>query len=329
MTNAKERNRRRFVKAALTAAGAMACTWGMPPARAAAQGRVLIGFQTLPTWIHLQSTILTELRGRYEPDLGTKVIIVPGAAGMQALETVNRSPRDGATVLISPSTVLTLAPAVRGTRADPADQLVPIAGIGMVSFGFVVGPAVPARIGTMSEYFAWVRNNPAANVYGVPGLGMAPHYVGTEISRLADLPMRAVGYKGSMALTEDVANGTIPGGVTVVLGHEDSIPYPQVRLLAVAGDRRLTELPDVPTLREAGYAETFPGESLGFFLPTGTPEEKVQQLTIALREALQTSAVTAALKAALLTPMPASNESYAATIAKERTSWRALKMPLI
>ncbi len=327
MNHEQERNRRRFVKTALTVAGAMACTWGMPPAHATMPGRALIGFQVLPSWIQLLSTILTELRGDYEPDLGTRAIVVPGAAGMLALETIRRSPRDGATVLISPSSVLTMTPAVQGARADPADEVLPIAAIGTIPFGFIVGPAVPARIGTLSEYLAWVRTNPAANSYGVPGLGTAPHYVGTEMSRLADLSLRAVGYKGSLALAEDVANGSIPAGLTVVLGHEDSVRYPQLRLLAVAGSRRLAELPHVPTLRESGFAETFPGESLGFFLPNGTPEAKIQQLTAAIRAALQTSAVMAAMTAAVIDPMAAANESYAATISNERSSWRVLVRP--
>ena len=322
--NDPHNRRRRFMRAALATTGALACPWGLPSASAAASGRALIGFQVLPTWIRLLSALLTEVHGHYEPDLGTKVIIVPGGAGSQALEMVNRSPRDGAIVLISPSTVLTMTPALRKSSIDAAGDLIPIAAIGSIPFGFIVGPGVPAHVRTMSDYFAWVRANPASNSYGVPGLGTAPHYVGSEMSRLADVPMRAVGYKGSLALAEDVANGSVPAGMTVVLGSDEGARYAELRMLAVAGNRRLAHLPEIPTLAEAGFAESFPGESLGVFMPAGTPEPKVQQLGDAVAAALQTRTVTDAMIAAVIGPIPPSNEPYAAIIARERTTWRTL-----
>lgn len=87
------------------------------------------------------------------------------------METVNRSERDGATVLISPSTVLTMTRSSRPTTLDSASAPLTVAGIGGIPFAFVVGPAAPDQVRTLSAYFAWVKANPASNTCCVPGFG--------------------------------------------------------------------------------------------------------------------------------------------------------------
>jgi len=326
MTSNQDRKRRDFLRMTLTTAGAIAIAgpWGLRAARATAAGRAVITFQVPPSGISYFVDLLSAIRANYQPDLGVQPVAMPGLAGGVAMETVAKSPPDGSTVLLAPSTMLSLAPLVWKKPVDPSDSLVPVAGLGQFALGFIVGPAVPAEVMTMSDYILWVRANPRSNSYGVPGLGTATHYVGAEISRLADAPLRVVGYKGVLGLMEDVATGSIPAVVAPVIGPGDLARLPQLRVLAVTGAQRLPSRADVPTLREAGLPDDIPYESLGVFMPIGTPDPKIQELAAAVRAATQTRAVMEGMKASGLFPMTDPNGSYASTLAEERATWQKL-----
>lgn len=160
--------------------------------------------------------MLADLRTRYQPDLGSQPVALPGVSGALVVETVMRSARDGGTVLIAPSSLATLLPSMRKFPADFIDGLVPVAGIGELLLAFIVGPAVPEHIRTLFGYVEWVRSHPASNSFGVPALGTAPHFVGNELARLADLSLHAVAYKGTLALAQDVQSGSVPAAVTMI-----------------------------------------------------------------------------------------------------------------
>jgi tripartite-type tricarboxylate transporter receptor subunit TctC len=324
MNDAQNQRRRRFLRTSLTAAGVLATPWGLLPAQAAVPGRMVVSFQMPSERMRFTQILLDELHSRYQPDLGSRPVIIPGGAGRVAIETVSRSDPDGATVLIAPSTMLSLVPIIMKPASDPADTLIPVAGIGELVLTFSVGPSVPAQVRTMADYVEWVRSNPRQNSYGVPGLGTATHYVGAEVSRLADVQLRVAGYRGSAAIIEDIATGKIPAGIFPPTGQEDNGRFPQMRVLAVTGERRFPLLPDVPTLLECGLGEPLPTESMGLYLPQGTPDQKVQELAAAVQAVTASPALAAAMWSVGMAPMAFATESYAHKIAAERATWRML-----
>ena len=181
MNDPRNHSPRRVPGISLTAAGILAAPWGLVPARAAVPGRAGIGFQMPPDQNRFKKRSLDGLHKRDRRGFGSTPVIIPGAAGGVAIETVAHADPDGGTCLIAPS----LVPIIMKRPVDPADTLIPVAGICECVPAFSVGPAGAARVLAMADDVEWVCANPRPNSYGVRGLGAATHHVGAEVSRLA------------------------------------------------------------------------------------------------------------------------------------------------
>ncbi len=309
--------RRQLVQSALGLAGLGAT--GMAPA---AVGRVLFGLMPDQATAPMFTAVLKDLQGRYLPDLGTKVTYLPGNTSGVAIEAAHRSPADGSTALLAPSSMLTLVPYLRKlATVDPVTDLTPVAGIGEVTVVFAIGPTVPAGIKTLKDYARWVHDNPISGQFGVLGLGSASHFLGNILARWADAPLKAVAYKGMASLTDDLAFGNLPGGFMATSGAIEAAAEGRVRLLAVCSDQRWPGMADVPTLRELGVTDVVAMLSYGFFMPAATPAVKQQELAAAVRQACSTPAVVAALVRAALRPMSGQGADYPAVVARERAVW--------
>lgn len=195
-------------------------------------GRLVYGFGTTPVTDTLLPPILGELQSRYRPSLGTRLVTLPGNAGLNALKSVVQAPPDGATALMLPSTVITLA--LESTE-DPLDQIVPVAALSEFSLGFAVGPAIPSSVTNMEGYLDWVLKNPTQAHYGVVGLGAGQHFIGSEIASQAQVRLRAESYKSGTAQLEDLRTGRLPAAVAIVYTASDAVSQPSIRLLAHSG----------------------------------------------------------------------------------------------
>lgn len=316
-------SRRRFLQDALSFGAAFALPGVCETVLAADTGRVFLGFQSSPPQLHFLALLLDTIRPGYRPDLGDKVTVLPGASGSLAIDAVARSPLDGSTVLISPSSVWTL-PSPEPHAIDPADALVPVAAIGAVPFAFMVGPAVPATVRTMPDYLRWVHDNPGRNGYGVPGLATDTRFIGTELSRRADVALRVIGYRGPLALFDDLVSGAVPAALTMMPSPEEISRHPVVRPLAVVSSARIDAYPNIATLAEHGLAMPTPAETLGFFMRAGTAAAKVAELEAAVRKAVQSGAVLESMATVAMRPPPHATESYERQLTRERATWKSL-----
>lgn len=310
--------RRRFLKTA-TALGLS--LHGLSARAEPTTGRVLFGFALTPRLETMLNTIVAELHTRYRPDLGARPVFLPGNSGLVAMDAVIRAPSDGATALMSSSASMTLLPLVHKEAMDRVDQLQPIGGIGLFAYSFAVGPAVPLDVRTMKDYLSWTRVNPVLSTYGVLGRGTASHFMGTDIARAANMPLKSIAYKSLAALNDDVAKGNTPAGVTVV-DNAMNAPLPAgVRLLAMSGSRRWPTLPDVPTLMELGLSDSPSDASVGFFISPRTPSSLLEDLRVAIRQTMEAPAVRASMDVACVLPMPA-NADYELMIYREGLDWK-------
>ncbi len=309
--------RRTFLKAAVLAGLSVP---GMP-LRAAPNGGVIFGFAVTPSSEALMTTVVRRLRPLYRPDLGARPIFLPGNSGTAAMETVIRAPADGGTVLLSSSASMTLLPSLRKLSSEPADLLQPVAGVGLFTYAFIVGPAVPAEVRTMRDYLGWAKAHPSLATYGVPGRGTGSHFVGIELSRLGDVPLKMVAYKSLPSMLDDIASGSLPASVTLLPSATDRVRQPSIRVLAVTSAGRWPADPDVPTLVEQGLAEAPTDGSIGFHVSAETPADKVAELRDATRRIQLDDEVRQALAYAGLQPMPTESD-YRREIAAERAEWQ-------
>ena len=199
-----------------------------------------------------------------------------GAAGVLAAEAVARASPDGYTLLMATQPQIAIVPTMTKTGYDPVKDFVPISNIGTNPFVLVVRAGLP--VNSVSEFVDYVRANPNKLTYVATGAGSVNHLTMALVLKRAGLSMTPVMYKGGPPGLNDVIGGRVDAyfaGVSVVAPHAAS---GELKLLAVSGDTRVLQLPQVPTLAESG----FPGFKVllwtGLFAPTGTASDTVDRI---------------------------------------------------
>jgi len=304
------------------ALGAAALALTPAPLRAqtvSRNGRMLVGFAAGGPTDLVARLYAERLRPGYAP--AVLVENRPGATGRLALEAVRIAEPDGATMLMSPASVMTLQPHIfpREARHDALTDFVPVCTLCEFAFALAVPASHPAR--SFAELITWLRNQTGPDVvFGSPGAGSGGHFVGDMVGRAVGVSMNHVPYRGAAPAVTDAVAGNIPLVVTVL---SDVMPHNGrgLRILAVSGPERVTRLPDVPTLAERGYPQLVVTDWMGLFLPARTPNALALALYGAVVAAAATPEVRTArdrleFQATILRP-----EDFAARIGRERDNW--------
>jgi tripartite-type tricarboxylate transporter receptor subunit TctC len=214
-----------------------------------------------------------------------------GAGGQIANQMVKMAPADGHTLLLTPVATMSIFPHSYAGRLsyDPFKDFAPVAHLSNFQLGLGVGTAVPAR--TLAEYVAWVKANPEKNgFYGSAAPGSLPHFFGVMFAKTAGIKLQHVPYRGTAAAMQALAGGEIAALSTVAADLQSLVQANKATLLAVAGEKRSPQFPNVPTFREQGY-DLVATPWYGLFAPAGTPSAAVQRLAQAAMEAVQDPAV--------------------------------------
>lgn len=214
-----------------------------------------------------------------------------GAGGQIANQMVKMAPADGHTLLMTPVATMSIFPhSFAGRLAyDPFKDFAPVAHLSNFQLGLGVGTGVPAR--TLAEYVAWVKANPEKNgFYGSAAPGSLPHFFGVMFAKTAGIKLQHVAYRGTAGAMQALAGGEIAALSTVAADLQALVQANKATLLAVAGEKRSPQFPNVPTFREQGY-DLVATPWYGLFAPAGTPGAAVQRLAQAAMEAVQDPAV--------------------------------------
>ncbi|HML13895.1 MAG TPA: tripartite tricarboxylate transporter substrate binding protein [Xanthobacteraceae bacterium] len=233
---------------------------------------------------------------KLQESIGQSVVIEnrPGAGGRLAAAYVAGQPPDGYTLLVGAAGAMSIAPAIYPNLPyHPLRSFVPLTLIG--SFPLVLTVTAKHEVKTVAELVDWAKAHPDRANYATSAPGFT---IATELLKLkTGMPGVAIPYKSSNESVLSVISGqtllTIadpPPTVPLVKGG-------QLRALAVTGARRLAELPEVPSMAEAGLPEVNIGLWSGLFAPAGTPPAIAQKLETELRRAILSPAVADKLKA--------------------------------
>ncbi|SFF27080.1 Bug family tripartite tricarboxylate transporter substrate binding protein [Paracidovorax wautersii] len=282
-------DRRQFTR--LTAALAPAL-WAAPGWAQAPQAsppplpgvaKIITGFPPGGTLDALARRVAERMRDRY-----ASTVLVdnkPGAGGQIGILTLRDSPADGSTLLVTPSSMLSIYPYTYPKLRYSLDDLAPVSLGAMMDHGIAVGPGVPASVRTLADFLAWASAHPTEANYGNPGAGSMPHMVGVLLSQMAKVELRSIPYRGTVPGVQDLLGGQIPAFWGPIGDYLQHIKPGTLRVLATAGARRSPFLPQVPTLQELGYPLKV-HEWYGFFLPRKASPETVQRASEALRAGL-------------------------------------------
>lgn len=311
--------------AALASAGLGAAALALPRRAAAQGGNTVIWSGFPPGGLGDQVTrpLLDRLKGRWP---GTLILDAkPGAGGRIAADFVKRSAADGANLLQTPSSIVTIYPHIYAKLPyNPLTDFVPVTPLCTYAISFTAGPGLPAEIRTVADYLKWAKENPAKASYGIPAAGSALHFGGMLLSRAAGVPLNNVPYRGGGPLLQDLLGGQVPVSFNVVSEVQPHVKAGRLRSLAITSPHRWPGLPDVPTMAEAGFKDIDIVEFLGWYAPAGTSAELVGKLNAAVTEATKTPEMMAVLDKIGLQPLSQSPAEFAKLVRAEHERWAGL-----
>ena len=212
----------------------------------------------------------------------------PGAGGRVAMDVLKNSAADGSVMILTPAVAVCLYPHVYKTLGYTLQDFAPVSTVHTTAMVLAVGPMVPDTVKTVTDFVAWCRANPRQSSFGSPGAGSPLHFLGVTLSRLANFEYLHVPYQGTAPSVQALLGGQIASCISPIGSFIPHARSGALRVLATTGPQRSPQLPDVPTVREAGYPALEFAEWFGVFVPARTPPAAVETLSSALRTALQT-----------------------------------------
>ena len=240
----------------------------------------------------------------------------PGAGGTLAGREAARSDPDGYTLLMGSSAALAIGPALyrENTGYDPLKSFVPVAMVSSVPYVMIAAANTPFK--TVQEVLAYAKEKPGELNFGVPN-GAPPHMLAEMFKMSTGANIVTVPYRGASTLITDMLAGRLQLGfetTSVMFGH---LHEGKIRGLAVLRDKRLTELPNMPTMAESGVNNVIGSSWSGIVAPAGTPPDIVAKLRNEITAGLRAPEVADRLKVMAADAVFMSQEEMAKFLADE------------
>ena len=254
--------------------------------------------------------------------LGQQVVVDnrPGAGGNIGLAALAKSDADGYTIGVGAAGGLAANAALYPKMPfDVQKDFAPISLLAHIPFVLVVPPTSSMK--SVADLIAQAKAEPGKVSVGHGGNGTAMHLSVQLLKLMAQVDLTEVAYKGSGPVALDVMGGQVPAGMLDLPSVLQQIKAGKVRALAVTGSARLPQLPDVPTLAEAGVKGY---ESTGWFgvvAPAATPPAIVAKLQTEMRAVLADLDVIAGARAAGVELSPTTSAEFGRFIASETVKW--------
>lgn len=289
-------SRRQF---ALSAAPLLAPSLGraaLPPT-----AQIIASFPAGGTVDFISRQLAEQLRGH----LADTVIVdnKAGAGGRLAVAAIKQLPADGLNLMVNASGVVAMLPHTYKKLAySPFEDIVPVSLTNRFEFGFAVGPAAPAKVKTMADYFAWVKAHPGMDSFASPAAGSPPHFVGQLAGRSGGVELRAIQYRGTQPGLLEVLGGQVPAISTTLPDLVPNARTGKIRVLGTTGSTRSRFLPEAPTFQEQGLKDLVYEDWYAVFVHGKTPVDVQRHISGLVRSALAAPALARAFEAVALTP---------------------------
>jgi tripartite-type tricarboxylate transporter receptor subunit TctC len=228
----------------------------------------------------------------------------PGANSNIGTAAVARSDPDGYTWLVTGPAVL-VNPALYKDAGWDAMQSFKCVGLAVWNQSVaVVHPSMPAK--TLAEFVELARSKPGQLNFGNPGTGSSIDLTAQKLFQAADIKLTNVGYKGQPPALIDLMTNLMHFEIVSLALALPHIKQGTIKPLAVFTEKRVPDLPDVPTIAEAGYAEAAYVPWYGIYVPSATPDPLIEKIHEAINKALQNPDVQRQLSVADIPgkPMP-------------------------
>ena len=253
--------------------------------------------------------------------LGQAVIIEnkPGAGSTIGTAEVANSKPDGYTLVMISTTHVISPHLYKQMPYDPIKSFTPVMKLAEGPYVLVVHPSLPAK--SVSELIALAKAQPGAIDYASSGNGSSQHLVGALFNSTAGVRMNHVPYKGSNQAMNDLIGGQVKVSFVGVPNALPNLATGKLRALGVSTPKRYAELPDVPTIAEAGVPGYEATLWLGLLAPAGTPRDVIQKINTEIGKVLSTSEARKLMASAGVDVSIAPSEEFGAFVRSELDRW--------
>ena len=270
------------------------------------------------------STIVARsVAAEMEKGLGQSIVIENkgGGGGNPAMLDVARADADGYTLLITHIGSLALNPYLYSNLPfDVNRDFAHISLLATVPNIFVVHESVPAK--DVREFVALAKKDPGKLYYGSAGNGSAGHLAMEYFKLVSGIQLQHVPYKGTGPNLVDLVAGrthATSAGTPPLMPHVKS---GKLRVIGVGSPKRLSSIPDAPTIAEQGYPSFETSQWYGLSAPAKTPPAIVKRLSDEAARAAKSAVVAERFKADDAEPIGSSPQEYADFVAKEQARWK-------
>ncbi|MBP8061335.1 MAG: tripartite tricarboxylate transporter substrate binding protein [Polaromonas sp.] len=256
--------------------------------------------------------------------LGKSVIVdnKAGANGAIAAEFVARAPADGYTIMFGYIATHGINPALQKLKYDPVTDFEPIGMVAASPTLLVANNAVAAK--SAKELVQLLKGKPGTFSYATAGNGTAPHIAGELFKLSAGLDVVSIPYKGSAPAVLDTISGNTQYMFPSLFTAFPHVKNGKLKALGIAGDKRSSVMPDVPTLAEQGIANVNMSQWYAMFAPAKTPKPVVERLNREMNAVLNDKANAKRIEDQGAEVETGTPEQLKALVQKEVAHWKTV-----
>jgi tripartite-type tricarboxylate transporter receptor subunit TctC len=270
-------------------------------------------------------TVSRLLAQKFSTRLGQQFVVEnrPGASGNIGVDLIAKAAPDGYTVGLITASTHGVAPALGAKLPyDPFKDFKPISMIGAAPYALVLYPGIPVK--TVSDLVALAKTKPGQLNYGSAGLASLAHLAAALFESETGIDMTHIPYKSSAQSSIDMITGRLDMQFATVAPTLQNVRDGKLRALATTGRKRVSALPEVPTMIESGVKDYDVALWIAYVTPAGTPDAVVGRLNREMVAILNDPETAEALRKQGFDPDPGPPEAVSARVRSEVEQWRAL-----